>query len=175
MNTLLAIAALAALLTAAVVSDLRSRRIPNRLIAAGVLVACAVHAAALISGQAALAGMHFWSPLTGALLGGACLLPMYALRAACAGDVKLLAMVGAFIGAGSVLAAALYTLLAGGVLALVFLARRGIAARVLRNLRALFARRPFEPLRDTAASLPYATAIAAGTAAALLWPLGAQS
>ena len=172
MNTGLCIATLASLLAVAVVSDLRSRRIPNPLIAAGALLACVLHAAALWSGRPSLAGAPPWSPLAGAALGAAALLPMYLLRAAGAGDVKLLAMVGAFIGAGSVLAAALYTLIAGGLLALLFLAGRGIARRTLANLRALWARRPFEPLRDTAAGLPYATAIAAGTAAALLWPLG---
>jgi prepilin peptidase CpaA len=173
MNTAQALVALATLLAMAVVSDLRSRRIPNALIATGMLLACALHAAALSSGQPPLAGAPWWAPLAGALLGAAALLPMYLLRAAGAGDVKLLAMVGAFVGAATVLAAALYTLIAGGLLALLFLAGRGVARRTLANLRALAARRPFEPSRDTAAGLPYAAAIAAGTTAALLWPLQA--
>jgi prepilin peptidase CpaA len=43
---------------------------------------------------------------------------MYAMRALGAGDVKLMAMIGAFVGPGAVAGITLLTLLAGGVLAL---------------------------------------------------------
>jgi prepilin peptidase CpaA len=109
------------------------------------------------------------------------MLPLYLLRATGAGDVKLMAMVGAFIGPTAVLSAVLYTLIAGGLLSLVFMLFRGVAAQTLNNIRYMLTdwrlgvssgqglRLP--PLQTTAARLPYAVAIALGTAAALIWPL----
>ena len=73
--------------------DLRSRRIPNRLVLAGVLLAAVMHAALLATGQPALAGDAWWSTPAGLLAGAAALLPLYLLRATGAGDVKLVAMV----------------------------------------------------------------------------------
>ncbi|MDE2394809.1 MAG: prepilin peptidase [Burkholderiales bacterium] len=166
---------------AALVVDLRARRIPNRLILVGLAGASILHAIALAAHQPGRAGPDAWSPLAGLLAGGAALLPLYWLRACGAGDVKLMAMVGAFIGAPLVLVAALYTLLAGGLLSLVFMLPRGVAAQTRANVRFMLtdwslrlrtgqgAR--IEPLAMTAARLPYAVAIALGTAAALIWPL----
>ena len=164
----------------AVVTDLRSRRIPNKLVLAGILFAVAVHGTAMLANLESLAGDHAWSPLTGGLTGFAALLPLYFVRACGAGDVKLMAMVGAFVGAKTVLLAALYTLLAGGLLSLVFMLFRGVAAQTLANVRFLLTDwmmklrtgqgAQLEPLAVTAARLPYAVAIALGTLAALLWP-----
>jgi len=168
---------LAALLLAAVLSDLRDRRIPNRLVVTGLCLAALMHVGALWERQAALAGPAVWSPLAGLLAGGAALMPLYLLRACGAGDVKLMAMVGAFIGAPTVLRATLYTLLAGGVLSLIFMLGRGVARQALDNIRFLltdWAMRlrggqgaQLAPLANTAARLPYGVAIAAGTAFAL--------
>jgi len=81
-----------------------------------------------------------------------------------------------------VLTVTLYTLLAGGALSLAFMLGRGVAAQTLANVRLLltdWALRAttgqgarLAPLQTTAARLPYAVAIALGTGAALLWPLG---
>ncbi len=179
--TALALALLAAALLGAVFTDLQSRRIPNVLVAAGSLAALCVHALALGTATTPLAGPAWWSPLSGIATGFALMLPLHLLRAMGAGDVKLMAMVGAFIGPTAVLSATLYTLLAGGLLALVFMLGRGVAAQTLANLRFMLTdwalrsssgqglRLP--PLQTTAARLPYALAITLGTAAALLWPL----
>lgn len=173
--------ALALLLACAVVTDLRSRRIANRLVLAGAVLAVLMHAALLAAGRPALAGEAWWSPLAGLLAGGAALLPLYLLRATGAGDVKLLAMVGAFTGPATALGAALYTLLAGGVLALLWMPLFGVTAHTLRNLRRLVSgwrvrtsthgavRRA--ALESSAARLPYAVAICVGTAGALCWPV----
>jgi prepilin peptidase CpaA len=173
------IATLAALLLGAVAFDLRSRRIPNRLVLAGVGLAIALHATAAITGSPALAGRSWWAPLAGLGTGLAVLMPLYLLRATGAGDVKLMAMVGSFIGAPAVLVAALYTLVAGGLLSLVFMFGRGVAAQTLDNVRFLLTewtlrtgggqRAGLAPLQSTAARLPYAVAIGCGTAASLLW------
>jgi len=172
-------AVLAAALLGAVVFDLRSRRIPNRLVLAGIGLALALHAAAAITGSPALAGHAWWAPLAGLGSGLAVMLPLYLLRATGAGDVKLMAMVGTFIGAPATLAAALCTFAAGGLLSLVFMFGRGVAAQALANVRFLLTDwmvragsgqgAGLAPLHATAARLPYGVAIAAGTAASLLW------
>lgn len=174
-------ALLTAFLFSAVIADLRSRRIPNTLILTGLVLAFIAHFITLGTGSVPLAGRSWWSPLTGLLTGLALLVPLYHLRATGAGDVKLMGMVGAFIGTPTVLTAALYTLLAGGLLSLVFMLRPGIAVQTLTNVRFLltdWALRAssgqgarLAPLHTTAARLPYAIAIALGTGAALLWPL----
>jgi prepilin peptidase CpaA len=182
-TTLVAAAPLAPLLLTAVATDLRSRRIPNRLVLAGIALAFAGAALAAVFGRAALAGPHAWSAPAGLATGFALMMPLHLLRATGAGDVKLMAMVGAFVGPSTVLAAVLYTLVAGGLLSMLFMLRRGVAARTVANLRFLFtdwAQRAgagqglrLAPLQATAARLPYAVAIACGTGAALLWPLDA--
>ena len=90
-------------------------------------------------------------------------------------DVKLVAVVGAFLGASAVTAAFIYTLLAGGLLSLFMLRDASVLTRVMANLRAHLAEHPRgtpspTPLARTAARLPYAVAIAMGTAAALVAP-----
>ncbi|MEP6872780.1 MAG: prepilin peptidase [Burkholderiales bacterium] len=172
---------LAALLAIAVAADIRFRRVPNELVLSGIVLAVAAHALVLKMDAVPLAGPAWWSPLAGLAVGFALLLPLYLLRATGAGDVKLMAMVGTFVGASTVLAATLYTLLAGGLLSLVFMLGRGVAAQTIANVRFMltdWAQRAisgqgarFAPLQTTAARLPYAVAIALGTGAALLWPL----
>jgi len=177
----LAGACLAALLLAAVSSDLRTRRIPNRLVLSGIALALAMAVLAAATGHAGLAGSQPWSPLAGLAAGFGLMLPLHLLRAMGAGDVKLMAMVGAFVGPSTVASATLYTLVAGGLLSLAFMLRPGIAARALANMRLLLTDwlhragagqgLALTPLQATAARLPYALAIACGTAAALAWPL----
>lgn len=177
----IALLALTTALVAAVVGDLRSRRIPNRLVLAGFAVAALAHGGSILFGAWPLAGSAWWSPLAGLAVGFALMLPFHLLRAMGAGDVKLMAMVGAFIGPGVVATAVLYTLLAGGLLSLAFMLGRGVAAQTISNIRFMLtdwavragngrgARLP--PLQTTAARLPYAVAIALGTVGALIWPL----
>jgi prepilin peptidase CpaA len=175
--------ALAALLLGAVVTDLRSRRIPNRLILTGLTLAAMVHATGLMTGAPPLAGNAWWSPLAGLLVGGVALMPLYVLRACGAGDVKLMAMAGAFLGAPAALRAVLFTLLAGGLLSIVFMLGRGVAAQAWTNLRFLLTdwllrvrgggqSIALAPLPTTAARLPYGLAISAGALLALLSPPG---
>ena len=175
------IALLAVLLLSAAAADVRSHRIPNRLVLAGLLLALAAHACALALRVAPLAGPAAWAPLAGLATGFALLLPFYLLGAMGAGDVKLMAMVGAFMGSQPVMLAALYTFVAGGLLSLVVMVVRRVTAQTMANVQFLltdwFVRAStgqgarLSPLQTTAARLPYAVAIALGTGAALLWPL----
>jgi len=157
---------LAAILLGAVVVDLRSRRVPNTLVLAGIAVAFVSHASSIALGRPPLAGPAWWAPLAGMAAGFAMLLPLYLLRATGAGDVKLMAMVGAFI---------------GGVLSMMFMLGGGVAAQTIANVRFMLTDWALRlstgqgarlaPLQTTAARLPYAVAITLGTGAALLWPL----
>jgi Flp pilus assembly protein protease CpaA len=111
------------ILAPAVYSDLRSHRIPNKLIILGLFVA-------LVFQLAASATHGLWSGLLGAVIGLACFLPFYAMRAMGAGDVKLMAVVGFFMSPMGALYAALFSLLAGGLCAFGYLMWRGLRASV---------------------------------------------
>lgn len=182
MQTILPIhAVLAAVLVVAVVFDIRWRRIPNRLVLLGMAVALTLHAVGFAAGGRGPASPTWWSPIAGAAAGFGLMLPLYLLRAMGAGDVKLMAMVGTFVGPTVAVSAVLYTLIAGGLLSLAFMLGRGVAAQTLANLRFMLIdcvlrmaggqRAQLPPLEKTAARLPYAVAIAMGTAVGVSWPL----
>ncbi|MDC8758029.1 A24 family peptidase [Janthinobacterium fluminis] len=178
---------LCALLAAAVWHDLRSRRIPNRLVFPGALAALALHTLLPAGGGlfgAPFGGLGPLAALAGMALGLAALLPMYMLRAMGAGDVKLLAMVGAFLGPHAIVGAALGSVLAGGVLALAVALWQGKLAKVLGNLHemlvlSLMRGAAGEGARIAAPSAPtgklaYAVAIAAGTLGSLAADAGGR-
>ncbi|MDP5238042.1 prepilin peptidase [Uliginosibacterium sp. 31-16] len=179
---------LLALLAAALWQDIISRRIPNRLVLAGLLAGLACNA--LLSQGAGLfmadaGGLGLGKALLGMLAGGAMLLPLYLLRAMGAGDVKLMAVVGAFLGPLQAFGAALLTFLAGGLLALAAALFARSLPQVLNNLRLMLlylasGREAGLRVSDapTSGRLPYAVAIAIGTLLQLLlarvagWPFG---
>ena len=158
-------------LAGAMITDLRAHRIPNALVLTGAL-------AGLLLAGLTPGGIGFLRALGGLVLGLAMFLPMYLLRAMGAGDIKLMAMTGAFLGFPAIAEAALWVLLAGGALALAFALRRGVARRMAGNLRdMLFSAAASVQIRalpdfsagpQTAARLPYAVAIALGVGAFLL-------
>jgi prepilin peptidase CpaA len=163
------------LLALAVRSDVRTRRIPNKLVLAGMLSGAALQLL-LPAGEGlfshAFGSLGLTQALAGLGLGLLVLLPMYALGVMGAGDVKLLAMAGVFLGPDEVLRAALLTMLAGGVLALAAACWQGALRQVLGNLRTMLwnsclrmfaggGARMIAPPAPTG-KLPYAIAIAAG-------------
>ncbi len=83
------------ILTLACIADLRTRRIPNVLTFSAAVIAVLFHAAT--GGWAAVG-----SSVSGWLLGVHLFFPMFALRGMGAGDVKLLAAVGAWLGPAQV-------------------------------------------------------------------------
>jgi prepilin peptidase CpaA len=91
--------------------DLRYRRIPNVLTLPAVAVALCLHGATH-------AGPGLLLSLAGMLAAAALVLPGYALGFTGAGDVKLLAAVGALLTFPTALFAALLSLVLGGVLSL---------------------------------------------------------
>ena len=158
-------AILMVLLTAACVSDLRTRRIPNLLVivtaVAGTVVAVVVKPVipGLIQAGGGLGtGLAIW-------------LPFYALGMLGAGDVKLFAAASTFLGARSAIEASVYTALYGGVLAFLYmLTRSGVASTLIRVSHGV--RQP-ELLRNDPTSrrrrMPYALASAAGVLTVFWW------
>lgn len=145
-------------LAVAVICDLRSRRIPN-------LLSVALAAAGFVM----MTWVSGWSgagnALAGLAVGLLALLPLYALGGMGAGDVKLMAACGAWLGWKLALVAVVVTYLAGGVLAVVVvgwtlvtktgLSLGSIASFTLSSPRAL--------LRTVSGTtFPYALAIASG-------------
>lgn len=166
-------------------TDLHRQRIPNQLVFSGALLALMLHTT-LPAGDGFLAGLPgglgFTESLKGLAFGLLAFLPFYWLRATGAGDVKLVAMVGAFLGPVELWWALFFTLFAGGVLAVAVAFYRGVLGCVLQNMRLIFWDVLFtistssskgtgqpEPAFISAAPLPYAVAIAAGSIAAVIY------
>lgn len=105
------------ILVAAAIGDLRTRRIPNRLVAVlavfGVLFSV-VQSPGLAAVSRAGGGL---------LVGLACWLPFYAMGWLGAGDVKLYAAAGAWLGPMRALDGALVGALAGAVLSLIWMVK----------------------------------------------------
>jgi prepilin peptidase CpaA len=109
--------ALAAGLAVATAVDIRTRRIPNELTATMAGLGVGLSAAGV-------SGVSLWASMFGFVLGLALMMPGHVLGATGAGDVKLMAAVGALIGPAHVVSAFLFTAVAGGVLAVIVAARR---------------------------------------------------
>jgi prepilin peptidase CpaA len=154
-----------ALLVVACISDLRTRRIPNVLTFSAAAGALVFH---LVTSGWNAAG---WS-IAGCVVGALLFFPMFALRGMGAGDVKLLAAVGAWLGPSQVAMAALATSVAGGVIALAVALGHGYLKTACRNLWTLLTGwritgvRPVDELTLEGARGPrlaYALPIAIGT------------
>jgi prepilin peptidase CpaA len=115
----------------ACVTDLRSRRIPNVLTFGSAIAAVVFHT--IVGGTAGFLGA-----LTGWGLGVVLFILPFALGGMGGGDVKLLAALGAWLGPEMTVWVALYTGIAGGVLALVVAIAHGYLGQALSNLRLLF-------------------------------------
>jgi prepilin peptidase CpaA len=168
---LLSLSVLAALLLAAVVSDLHRRRIPNALVLYGMVLGLVFQAIApaghgLLQGG----GLGVAAALLGGLAGLVLFLPFHALRLLGAGDVKLMAMVGVWLGPVSVLQATLWTVFCGALLASVVMLATGSLRPVCRNMLALITPAALRtasvtalPRPATTGRLPYGVAIAVGS------------
>jgi prepilin peptidase CpaA len=166
-NSIIAINLLVILITA-VSTDIRSHRIPNILLfpALGFSLMLSTVSGGVDGFLASLAGLG---------LGIAMLLPLYVMGGMGAGDVKLLGVVGSFLGPWGAVVAGMATMMAGAAL--------GIFVILWRRFRPPIPAHKFHPVGaqivGTPGSVPpvrpeprftqiaYAPAIAAGTFVAL--------
>ena len=149
---------------------MRSMRIPNWLTVSGMLLGLAWNTAL---GSPLYTGF-LWA-LGGLATGLAMLLPLYAFKVMGAGDVKLMAMVGAFLGLPEILDAVLFTFIAGGIVALIYALAHRSAGRMVGNVLDItrFAafgfmngvRPSLAAMGPSIGKLPYGISIAAGTIA----------
>lgn len=173
---------LLSLLAAATIADFARRRIPNLIVLAGLLLGIGLNTFLPegfgLFNRYSPGGLGLTAALGGMLVGGGLLLPLYMLRAMGAGDVKLMAMVGAYLSPAHALGAGLVVLLAGGILSLLFAFKSGVLHKMFANLRLIFIG-AFSSLllrespnldlgAETAGRAPYGLAIALGTVAYLL-------
>jgi prepilin peptidase CpaA len=152
----------------AAITDIRDRRIPNR-----------ITYPAMVAGLVFQVGGYGWRgvllSLTGGLLFGGVFLLFHLVRAMGAGDVKLAAALGCIIGPAGSWQVMFFTAVAGAALAIVVMVFTG---RVLQTLRSTLGVVGFHALHGlqthpvvnlenpSAARLPYGLAFAAGT---LFW------
>lgn len=161
------------LLIWAAVTDVRSRRIPNKLTLTG-----------LVLGLLYSAFVPFWRDhgllwaLGGAVVALVLLFPLWMLRVLGAGDVKLMAMVGSLVGLDAITDAMLASLIAGGVLAIAYSLWHGKLRLMFANVgrvfyqggAALATRTPLGGALqgwESVGKLPFGLAIAAGTIASV--------
>jgi prepilin peptidase CpaA len=160
---------LTAALVVATITDLRSQRIYNWLTFPLILTGLAAHALYAGLDGLLLSGGGF------ALGLGVMVMPFF-MGMMGAGDVKLMAGVGAWLGAQATFTAFLFTCLAGGVYAVIVLLRnidqfKAVLANIWGTLLVTISTRRFEysPVA-TGKSMPrlcYGVAIAVGTVAAM--------
>ena len=154
--------ALSTLLCVALYQDARYRRIPNTLVLAGALTGMGL--------ALAPAGLGVTSSMAGGMVGLLGFGLLYALQFLGAGDVKLIAAVGCFVGFPAIVQVALCILLMGGLLAFAWGAWTAQLVPALLNLRSRVSRwrtkapdTSTEDLHHKQMQVPYAIAIAAGT------------
>jgi prepilin peptidase CpaA len=152
----------------AAVYDVRYRRIPNWLSMSGVLTGIGLNSFM----YAGWPGLKL--SLLGLLVGFGVYFLLYALRAMGAGDVKLMAAVGAIIGWRDWFGTFLITAIIGGAMALILVASKGRVKKTLWNLSfilseltsgraAYMGREELDVRSPKALGLPHGAVIAVGT------------
>lgn len=162
------------LLAAAVATDLSNHRIPNLLLMPALSLALMLHATTGgVDGLIAAAG--------GFTLGLAMLLPLYVIGGMGAGDIKLLGVVGSFLGPWGAVVAGLATMMAGAVFGITIIVWQRVSPVLELQTTQFLSPRDAEAHQSAVShslggehrvtNIPYAPAIAAGTVAAL-WYIG---
>jgi prepilin peptidase CpaA len=162
------VAFLLAVVVGAAAYDVRYRRIPNWLSVSGVLIGLAMNTF-LYQGWP---GLRF--ALAGMAAGFGVYLVLYMLRAMGAGDVKLMAAVGALVGWEDWFAIFLITAILGGVMALILVTVRRRVKTTLWNVGyilhemksgrpAYLGREELDVRSPKALGLPHGAVIAVGT------------
>jgi prepilin peptidase CpaA len=170
---------LAALALLAAIYDVRFRRIPNWLSVSGVLLGVGLNSIWALDGVLWYEGYNWRSALGGLGLAFLIYFPLYLLRGMGAGDVKLMAAVGALVGPMNWIGIFVLGSVFGGITAVFIVLSRGRLRRTLSNIgHVLFELAHLRPphLRKEeldigspkAVTMPHAVAIAMGCAAFLV-------
>jgi len=155
-----------ALVVMATRADVRTRRIPNSLTFPALLLGLATHWA--LGGRDGVMGS-----LAGLALAGGVLIPGWLFKWMGAGDVKLMAAVGAWLAFPQAAIALLASFVAGGAIAMVIALRHGLLGQALRGAAIIgawsFSRvgRSMPPPVTTGIRFPFALAVLAGSTFAL--------
>ncbi|HBV86972.1 MAG TPA: peptidase A24 [Desulfosporosinus sp.] len=155
-------------------TDWREHKIYNKLLLPAFTIALLLNTL-----QDGVSGLT--SSLLGAVMGFALLLIPYLMGGMGAGDVKLLAVIGAFGGIMFVLTSFLYGAVIGGVISLYLLVRRQTLGNTLKYFLLFFLilRKPQQfsnAINNTnKEKFPYGIAIVIGTFIAFFLPLGGWS
>ena len=155
----------------ALLTDLRARRIPNWLTAGGLLLGVIANVLLRSSDGATGALSGSFIALTGAALGFGLLFPFYMIRvtgqghAIGAGDVKLLAALGAILGPQVLISVAVYGAVAGALQAMVILANQRRLTLLLHQTLVMHS----APTLG-GGKAPYSVAIAIGVCLAMVLP-----
>lgn len=160
------------LLTVTLYSDLKYNKIKNLWVGVGTLLGFILHL--YLGSWTGLA-----SSVLGFLVGFGVFLPLYLLGGMAAGDVKLMAAVGALVGSSLAWITVILTLLSGALIALVYLAiRRDLnryVSRYIQFFRDFIVTRNIgssyhPPANDEVAAqhFPYVLAVASGVIISLI-------
>lgn len=155
----------------AVFTDWREQKIYNKMLVPAFCIALLLHTL-----HGGIFGLM--SSIMGASLGFILLLLPYLMGGMGAGDVKLLAVVGAFGGAWFVFTSFLYGAIIGGLISVILLARSKALGNTLKHyfLFLPILKNPQNLTESTnnasKEKFPYGIAIAFGTLIAIFFPLG---
>ncbi len=155
---------LLAIVSVAAVTDVRSHTIYNWTVYPGIVIALLISIAATLAGRDVIQGSasdvqtlgtpDVWSALGGFLACGLIMLVCYVFfpGGLGGGDVKLMAMIGAFLGVGQGLEVMLWTFVLGGCFALITLVWQvgllPLAGRLAQRLKSVVMARSWLPLTD---------------------------
>ncbi|PKO44131.1 MAG: hypothetical protein CVU29_10230 [Betaproteobacteria bacterium HGW-Betaproteobacteria-22] len=166
---LIGVLVLAALVS---VHDFKYRKIPNKFLFAGVVYFCIVFTLMFIFVPFSYAGKGLLFSIGGAAIGGLILYAPYKIKQVGAGDVKLMAVFGLFLGIKGGLLTILVGAMVGGVWALGLAYRHGGLAHLWYNLKFMARSAYLSGFKDMgwdlrsegAIAMPYGVALSIGAA-----------
>ena len=141
-----------ALVVIATITDLWRHQIYNWTTYTGILAALALSGAATVLDRSDIASVEFTQSLLGFLICGTVMMICFVLFQIGGGDVKLLAMTGAFLGPEFGIETLLWTFVLGGAVGVIILVWKlgaiNLGFRVLQQLMSRLQLGNWEPLTD---------------------------